>query len=131
MRLFSCCGAGACREADAVLKARHQIATLLTLRCPRCSAAWLDFDGCCHVTCAACQQQFCACCLKTKGHKIGCTQAAHWAASQLQEAHNGLRRARLSKYLATLPGSIRNKALQACQQDLEDLGLSAREFYDA
>ena len=36
---------------------------ILTNRCPRCKTAFLDFDGCFAVTCAACGCGFCAWCL--------------------------------------------------------------------
>jgi hypothetical protein len=37
---------------------------LLTKKCPRCRTAFLDFVGCCAVTCGSCPCNFCAWCLE-------------------------------------------------------------------
>lgn len=113
---------------DAVLKARNQIADILTLKCPWCSAAWLDFSACCHVTCLkpTCGRPFCACCLATEGHTPGCLELRD--GYQLKAAHAELRKTRLFEYLRTLSSAVRIKAVQACAKDLSDLGLNAHEF---
>jgi hypothetical protein len=38
------------------------IENILTLRCPRCKMAFIDYDGCAAITCT-CRAEFCACCL--------------------------------------------------------------------
>ncbi|GBG30999.1 Protein kinase, putative [Hondaea fermentalgiana] len=51
---------------------QHHIRTIqneiLTMSCPRCSAAFVDFDGCCALTCGACPCYFCAWCLQDTGN---------------------------------------------------------------
>ena len=41
---------------------RHIEEEILTSRCPRCKAAFLDFAGCCALTCHRCPCRFCAWC---------------------------------------------------------------------
>ena len=48
----------------AVRKHSGAISELLTNKCPRCSAAFVDFTGCCALQCASCPAHFCAWCLK-------------------------------------------------------------------
>ncbi|GBG31540.1 Protein kinase, putative [Hondaea fermentalgiana] len=49
---------------------------ILTMTCPRCSAAFADFDGCCALKCSNnCSCYFCAWCLKDTGNNSqGCHQ---------------------------------------------------------
>lgn len=47
---------------------RHKIIDeILTLRCPRCKQAFLDFDGCFALTCGSCPCRFCGWCLEDCG----------------------------------------------------------------
>jgi len=41
----------------------EEIAALLTMKCPSCSAAFIDFSACCALTCSSCPAHFCAWCL--------------------------------------------------------------------
>ncbi|KAJ1471677.1 hypothetical protein T484DRAFT_3500749 [Baffinella frigidus] len=41
---------------------RHVEEEILTSKCPRCRAAFLDFEGCCALKCARCPCNFCAWC---------------------------------------------------------------------
>lgn len=41
----------------------HIVEKLLTLRCPRCMQAFVDFDACFALTCARCKCAFCGWCL--------------------------------------------------------------------
>jgi len=41
---------------------RHIEEEILTSRCPRCKAAFVDFDGCCALKCHRCSCAFCAWC---------------------------------------------------------------------
>ena len=54
-----------------ILNAKREIVDAVTLSCPRCRAAYIDFDGCCAVKCANCQCGFCGLCL------IDCGNDAH------------------------------------------------------
>jgi hypothetical protein len=45
----------------------QEVCSLLTDACPRCSQAFLDFNGCCALTCSRCPCAFCAWCLADCG----------------------------------------------------------------
>ena len=45
----------------------HLIEDVLTLKCPRCGQAFLDFDGCFALTCSRCGCGFCGWCLHDCG----------------------------------------------------------------
>ncbi|KAH9250083.1 hypothetical protein BASA81_012130 [Batrachochytrium salamandrivorans] len=50
------------RALGVVALALRMVEDLLTSKCPQCKAAFLDFTGCCALTCASCNIQFCAFC---------------------------------------------------------------------
>ncbi|CAE8605153.1 unnamed protein product [Polarella glacialis] len=55
-------------EQRAVLTAcRHIREEILTLRCPRCAQAFLDFEGCFALKCSRCECVFCGWCLTDCG----------------------------------------------------------------
>ena len=68
----------------------HIVNDILTLKCPRCKTAFIDFNGCCALTCETCKCGFCAWCLTdcggdAHGHIPTCavrrdvfTQLAEW-----------------------------------------------------
>lgn len=56
----------------------HICDQILTLRCPRCSTAILDFDGCFALECNNCRAGFCGWCMRDCGvdahsHVLGCS----------------------------------------------------------
>jgi len=51
-----------------IKKHRDAISQILTLKCPRCKRAFLDYTGCAALTCDGCGCGFCAKCLKDCGH---------------------------------------------------------------
>ena len=53
-----------------IKKHRDAISQILTLKCPRCNRAFLDYNGCAALTCDACGCGFCAKCLKDR--RCGC-----------------------------------------------------------
>lgn len=60
------------RDADALSgPRRHIVENILTLKCPRCKAAFFDFTDCLALKCATCTCGFCACCM------TDCGQDAH------------------------------------------------------
>lgn len=115
---------------------KHVTDKVLTLKCPRCDAAWADFDGCCALSCAQCRCGFCAYCLAdcgadAHGHVGDCAYGQGGGLHghrQLAVAHKRLRTERLRAYLPTLERAVRDEVLQACQKDLEDVGLAVRDF---
>ncbi len=54
-------------EREAGRARQHITEKILTLKCPRCEAAFVDFDGCFALTCSHCPCRFCAWCLKDCG----------------------------------------------------------------
>ena len=54
-------------ERDAELLKMHIVEEILTLKCPRCRVAFIDFDGCFALTCHKCHCGFCAWCFKDCG----------------------------------------------------------------
>ena len=49
------------------LAKEHVVEKILTLSCPRCEQAFVDFDGCFALRCGRCQAGFCAYCLADCG----------------------------------------------------------------
>jgi hypothetical protein len=83
------------------------IEEVLNLHCPRqtCKAVYIDFDGCCALTCGRCKCGFCAWCLKDCGadahaHVAGCKEnqmgnrSVH-APKEVVDRHHTQRRERL------------------------------------
>lgn len=51
-------------ERERLVRSHYMaIAQQLTSRCPRCSTAFIDFQGCCALQCRSCSAHFCAWCL--------------------------------------------------------------------
>ena len=61
-----------------VEKARaHVVERLLTLKCPSCDAAFLDFKNCFALTCHRCDCRFCGYCLMDNGRGEAGDRASH------------------------------------------------------
>eukprot|EP00656_Telonema_subtile_P007362 TRINITY_DN13455_c0_g1_i2.p1 TRINITY_DN13455_c0_g1~~TRINITY_DN13455_c0_g1_i2.p1 ORF type:complete len:410 (+),score=57.71 TRINITY_DN13455_c0_g1_i2:161-1390(+) len=124
---------------DPILKHKNDIAEhILTLHCPECDMAFLDFTNCFALWCSLCDCAFCAYC------QTSCRSQrndAHYHVSRcpfniaprksifadfrvFEEAQN-LRRVReLSKYLDELEDlKLRTEVIYAIQRDCEDLGM--------
>ena len=69
-------------EEKLLLAKEHVIEKVLTLSCPRCEQAFVDFDGCFALRCARCQAGFCAYCLADCGRDAH----AHIPAVRVREA---------------------------------------------
>lgn len=107
---------------------------ILTLRCPRCRQAFLDFDGCFSLRCSVCPCSFCGWCLKDCGtdahpHVAECPSKPRGAdlyfgtKEQFNVAQNVKRRTDVQQFLAALSESEQAATLEAIQTDLDDLGL--------
>ena len=118
-------------------KIRHKILEeILTLRCPRCLQAFLDFDGCFALRCSACPCAFCGWCLMDCGtdahpHVRTCSSrppnqkdSYFGTETQFLDVQRGNRKRRLQNFLSTLNRDDAANALQSCKADLADLGIA-------
>jgi len=110
---------------------QHIREELLTLKCPRCGQAFLDFDGCFALTCSGCGCGFCAWCLKDCGtdahqHVAECPEGNnrgyHGRKEDFDTAQLNRRKRLVRKYLGDISdGGTRGKVVEQCRKDLEDL----------
>lgn len=112
---------------------------IFTLKCPRCSLAFLDYDNCSAITCQGCSCGFCSYCLEDCGkdahqhfykNKSKCPKEGgplfidhkNWTAYQ------GKRKARMVRtYLAKVPEGMRKKLADLVAPDAKDLGIEMPE----
>ena len=119
-----------------VQRLRHLIINdILVLKCPKCSCAFNEFDGCYALTCAnqGCRVQFCAWCLDhwdardCHHHVATCPQASragyYHSIQVFKEHHSKRRKARVVSGLKGEPRDVRNRVLAAMHVDLTDLNI--------
>jgi hypothetical protein len=125
---------------------------VLTPKCPRCAHAFIGFNGCFALRCAAdddagggaewaagfCGAAFCAWCFADCGadahpHVLACAHnrsrdGGHFGTVELfAQALHALRVRRLRAFLQRLqPAALRPQLLAALRQDLADLGIDAQ-----
>ena len=136
------------------LAKEHVIEKVLTLSCPRCEQAFVDFDGCFALRCARCQAGFCAYCLADCGrdahaHIGGCElgkQVTKWAQKNKSTVNNRghppgtygspaafdesqrLRRLRdLTSYFELKEEKFVTEVLDALEKELKDLNLTKKD----
>ena len=63
----SAAGSAADSQIRVALAKEHIVESILTLACPRCKQAFVDFDGCFALQCGRCRAAFCAYCLADCG----------------------------------------------------------------
>eukprot|EP01043_Picozoa_sp_COSAG02_P017655 COSAG02_NODE_804_length_16991_cov_2.687840_5_plen_2135_part_01 len=109
----------------------HIVENILTLKCPRCSQAFVDFSGCFALTCsrAGCGCGFCAYCLMDCGgdahaHVLQCDlnpNKGSYGGGQAQfDACQLARRERMVReYLMGMDEDRRKRVAQRCRQDFE------------
>jgi hypothetical protein len=113
----------------------HILEEILTMKCPRCSKAFLDFDGCFALSCSNCPCNFCGWCLEDCGsdahkHVVNCPVKPQGADiyygtfPQFVEAQRRRQHRLLTAYLGTLDLPTRIAAMRSCDADLKDLGLA-------
>jgi hypothetical protein len=127
------------REAEVLMHRKKLIEDILTLKCPRqaCRCAFVDFEGCCALTCHACRCAFCAYCLHDCGndahrHVANCKyniapgKNVHAAISVFQRAQTDRRTRLLRQYLEQHVNiGLRAALLEAMARDFADLGIDA------
>ena len=118
----------------------HILQKLLTLSCPRCSQAFVDFTGCMALTCSrpGCGCGFCAICQEDCGNDAhghvgrGCPLAKrigvkegefHLPQEEWNKAMGRAKAIKLTEYLGTLTEAQRQHALADCAVELRDAGI--------
>lgn len=127
---------------DEVIKHKNKIAEdLLTLHCPECGMAFLDFSGCFALWCALCDCAFCAYCQAScrnenndaHAHTARCPYniapgKSIFSTRSVFERSQNLRRVRaVTSYLQDIrEGELRAAVLKAIARDLADLGIKVQ-----
>lgn len=115
---------------------RHVQETILTLCCPRCKAAFVDFDNCFALVCRSCSCGFCAWCLNDCGedshrHVANCQHnlapgRAVFSTQELFEKAHRLRQERLVRqYVQNMPQDVRLEVLKRLEINLRHCGLDS------
>jgi len=111
---------------------RHVIEKILTLSCPRCTQAFIDFEGCCALTCSRCAAAFCAFCLEDCGadahrHVAACR---HNPQKDVFMSRDGFKQAQcvrrtrmLRDYLCMLNRDECALVIKECTVELQDLNI--------
>ena len=123
-------------RARKVLVARaHVVDKILTLSCPRCQQAFVDFEGCFALSCSRCRCGFCGWCLAdcgadAHGHVMRCgakppgADVYFGSRQQFEEAQRRRQRALIRAFLdGEVDGDLRAAVLEACRVELEANGL--------
>jgi len=111
---------------------------ILTLKCPSCKTAFVDFDGCFALSCKSCPCRFCAGCLapakdgqECHRHVSACevcrkagVKGYFGTFPQFEQIHK-TRRCKLLKEFLERPDmrELAGKVVEAMRKDLEDLNL--------
>ena len=124
---------------------RHILEKIITLACPRCGQAFIDFNGCMALTCSrvGCGCGFCALCQEDCGGDAhphvggGCPLAEsiglkprefHIREADYAKAMTRAKVIKLHEYLDTLTEARKQHALQDCEREIRDLGLDPSNF---
>ncbi|KAG5191561.1 kinase-like domain-containing protein, partial [Tribonema minus] len=114
----------------------HVVDTILTLHCPTCNAAFLDFTGCFALTCGTCGGAFCGWCLMPCGNNAhphvrvcpskvdGGTSDYHHTFDAFKQVQNVRRSRLLWVYLLGVGSAELRRAIERrLQPHLRDLGM--------
>lgn len=113
---------------------KYVVNQILTLLCPFCKKAFLDFNGCCAVTCN-CNQHFCGLCLTKSNNSEVCHSHVRscylnpnhgdyfCSQDQLDKVHRETRIRQLNDYLRSIPPESKRPLLRNCEPYLKDLGI--------
>ena len=115
----------------------HVVERILTLSCPRCGQAFLDFKDCFALTCSRDNAAFCAYCLADCGaeahrHVANCEHNTApgknvFASVAVFETSQRNRRVRMLRtHLAQLSLEERKALLEDCALDLRELGIDPK-----
>lgn len=109
--------------------------TILTLKCPRCHVAFLDFEGCFALSCGSCPCKFCGWCLKDCGadaHACAKTCGQRYGGNgyygtkeQFEERSRARRQAALDEYLNAIANEqLKDTLVALIRIEARDLGLT-------
>lgn len=116
---------------------RHIVDRILTLACPRCAQAFVDFDGCSALSCPRCSCSFCAYCLldcgaDAHGHVARCQwnprREVFSRKERFLEAQAQRRLRMLRTLLASLSNAARAAVLDFVAVDLRSLDISPEDL---
>lgn len=114
---------------------------ILTLSCPRCKMAFVDFDGCFALTCnnQACRCGFCAWCLEDCGadahkHVVNCKEGSrkvHDTFANFTEHHRKKKISAVTKLIKEkrLNNIATAKLKELLRQDLSDLNIKENDMF--
>jgi hypothetical protein len=124
-------------ESVAGMHARKIQEDLLNLKCPRCLAVFVSFDGCFAVKCHRCQCGFCAWCLQdcgkdAHGHVVRCphrrSEEVYYGDFDQFEACHRSRKARLvHSYLKDIPAQAK-QVVKMCEVSLREIGFDIAKY---
>ena len=142
-------GAGAAEKLRAAKE--HIIENILTLCCPRCKQAFVDFDGCFALSCSRCGAGFCAYCLADCGRdahqhvgtcpegiasvkaskttrRVGGYPPTVYGSKEAFEVSQKRRRCKhLALYLERHDAKTRDALLTSLKKELDDLKITAKD----
>ncbi|KAL6048511.1 Ankyrin repeat and protein kinase domain-containing protein 1 [Balamuthia mandrillaris] len=116
---------------------RYIIEHILTLQCPRCQQAFVDFDGCFALECNRCNAALCGWCLQDCGtdahkHVRACSFSflegvkGYFGTFEMFKEAQRRRQVRwLEEYVGRLPPAEQEQVVASLQQELSDLGILA------
>lgn len=122
-------------ERTAHMTRMHIIEDILTLRCPRCKTAFMDFDGCFALTCGknSCHAGFCAWCLKDCGadahsHVPACPEngnggSVYGTEIQFKNHHQQRRERLVREVFGSQPKDVQDHLRLLLINDLRDLNI--------
>ena len=106
------------------------IENILTLKCPRCKVAFLDYSGCAALTCSTCQAGFCACCLKDCGnnahsHVLECSPNGTYFVTNEEfiRIHSQRREKLISEKMKNESEKVKKTIREKMRKDFDDLGI--------
>ena len=128
---------------DAIQRHRaHVVENILTLHCPHCGAAFVDFEGCFALKCSRCRTHFCAYCVRhetkrwdeshvhvaTCPYNVAPGKDVYASVAVFEKAQRRRRDLMLREYLqssavAALEPADALALIEALAQDLTDLGM--------
>jgi len=134
-------------DREALRVRTHIVDEILTLKCPRCGKAFVDFEACFALSCEdfaghGCGSEFCGFCLTLCGNDEDAHQHVAQCPFNINEGRDvfgpienfeeaqRLRRLRLLReYLGPMVAQQRDRALQECERELHHLGLTRNDLF--